>query len=260
MTDQPDQAAFPLTFAVSGTSPRVDLSLRVEEGGSFVVDVMTERSLAQPPPARLGSFRGRLPASTLDMLAAVVIASRDRGPAAAAPMELPPGAVVRLVAEDGGLPVPAVGGEARLAGLDREIAEAAVSALATPVGAIVAEARDDNDGPVLALTSTGPKPFRLLLFASDTPGFWARTWIDTPTGQDQLAHEAVARLVAAGAIPDGPVDLQPDDAITIPLPPGAEPGSAGGFIAWRAGQGPERRIVTGSWALPHVNLRRTRRM
>ncbi len=145
--------------------------------------------------------------------------------------------------------MPAVGGEERLAVLDREIAEAAASALANPVGAIVAEARDHDDGPVLALTSTGPEPFRLLLFASDTPGFWARTWMDTATGQEQLAHEAVARLVAAGAIPDGPADLLPGDAITIPLPSGAEPGSAGGFIAWRAGQGPERRIVTGSWAL-----------
>ena len=183
-----------------GPAPGWTCRCASEEDGGFIVDVMTERSLAQQPPARLGSFRGRLPASTLDVLAAVVIASRDRAPSVA-PGQLPPGAVVRLVAEDGEPSVPAVGGEERLAVLDREIAEAAASALANPVGAIVAEARDHDGGPVLALTSTGPEPFRLLLFASDTPGFWARTWIDTATGQEQLAHEAVARLVAAGSHP-----------------------------------------------------------
>lgn len=250
MTERTERLAFPLVFAVSGTSPRVDLALRADEDGTFVVDVMTERSLAQQPPARLGRFRGRLPASTLDALAGVVMASRARGPAAAGSVELTPGAVVRLIAEDGEPPVPAVGGEAALAVLDREIAEAAAGALATPVGAIVAQAREGDDGPSLVLTATGNEPFRLLLFASDTPGYWARTWIDTATGQEQLAYETVERLVAAGAIPDGSVDLLPGTEITIPLPSGAGPGSAGGFIAWRAGRGHERRIVTGSWSLP----------
>ncbi len=249
MSEHTARLAFPLVFAVSGASPKVDLTLRVQEDGSFVVDVMTERSLAQQPPARLGSFRGRLPAATLDTLAAVIISSRDRGPAAAAPVGLPPGAVARLVSAGEEAPVPAVGEEALLTSLDQQIAEAASSALADPVAAIVAEAREGGEGPMLALTATGSEPFRLLLFASDTPGFWVRTWIDTPAGQEQLAYEAVERLVTAGAIPDGPVDLQPGGEITVPLPSGAEPGSAGGFIAWRAGQGPERRIVTASWAL-----------
>jgi hypothetical protein len=249
MPDDAPQPAFPLGFAVSGGSPRVDLAVRVDEDGGALVDVLTERSLAQEPPARLGSFRGRLPRATLDELAAVVAASRDAGSAGPA-AGMPPGAVVRLVSAGGAAPVPAVGEEARLAALDRAIAEAARDALAEPVAAIVAEARSGDGGPVLALTATGTDPFRLLLFASDTPGYWARTWIDTPAGQDHLAYETVERLVAEGSIPDGPTDLAPGAEVAIPLPDGAGPGSVGGFIAWRAGQGPERRIVTGSWALP----------
>ena len=239
----------PLTFAVSGGNPRVDLSLRVDEDGAFVADVLTERSLAQSPPVRLGAFRGRLPASTLDALEGVVAASLE--PAAPpGPVGYPPGAVVRLVSAGGGAPVPAVGEETELAALDHAIAEAAAGALADPVAAIVAEARHGDDGPVLALTTTGTEPFRLLLFASDTPGYSARTWIDTPAGQQHLDVEAVERLVAAGTIPDGPADLPPGSEAVIPLPAGAKAGSTGGFIVWRAGQGPERRIVTGSWSLP----------
>ena len=65
-------AAGPLTFAVTGGEPRVDLSLRMDVDGAFIADVMTERSLAQPPPIRLGSFRGRLPAATRETLASQV--------------------------------------------------------------------------------------------------------------------------------------------------------------------------------------------
>ena len=149
-----------------------------------------------------------------------------------------------------GPPSPAVGEETELAALDQAIAEAAAGALEEPVAAIVAEARHGDDGPVLALTTTGTEPFRLLLFASDIPGYSARTWIDTPAGQQHLDVEAVERLVAAGTIPDGPADLPPGSEAVIPLPAGAEAGSTGGFIVWRAGQGHERRIVTGSWSLP----------
>jgi hypothetical protein len=241
--------AFPLTFGVSGGNPRVDLGLRVDADGAAVVDVLTERSLAQPAPARLGAFRGRLPAATLETLAAVVAASGERA-APSAPGVLPPGSIVRLVAAGGDAPVPAVGDEAQLAGLDRAIAAAAAAALGDPVAAIVAEARQGDDGPVLALTAIGSEPFRLLVFASDTPGYWARTWIDTAAGQDQLAHASVAALVAAGTLPDGPVDLAPGAELRIPLPAAATAGSTGGFIAWRAGRGFERRIVTGSWSLP----------
>jgi hypothetical protein len=237
-----------LTFAVSGGNPRVDLAVRADEDGSFVADVLTERSLAQSPPVRLGSFRGRLPAATIDALAAVAAASL--GPAGSAgPVDVPPGAVVRLVSAGGATPVPAVGEETDLAALDRAIAEAAASALGDPVSAILTEAREGDGGPVLALKATGTEPFRLLLFASDIPGYWARTWIDTPAGQRHLELEAVERLVAAGTVADGPADLAPGSEAVLPLPEGATAGSTGGFIVWRAGQGPERRIVTGSWSL-----------
>jgi hypothetical protein len=226
----------------------VDLAVHAEADGSAVVDVLTEWSLAQPVPARLGSFRARLPGSTLEALADVVAASRER--ATPGPAGLPPGAVVRLVSAGGEPRVPAVGEEARLTALDRAIADAAAGAMADPIAAIVAEARMDDAGPVLAFRATGDEPFRILLFASDTPGYWARTWIDTASGQEQLVYDDIERLVAAGAIPDGPVDLSPGSEITIPLPSGALPGSVGGFIVWRAGNGPERRIVSGSWALP----------
>ena len=126
-----------LTFAVSGGNPRVDLSLRADADGSFVADVLTERSLAQTPPIRLGAFRGRLPASTLDALAGVVAASLE--PAAApGPVGYPPGTVVRLVSAGGAPPVAAVGEETELAALDQAIAEAVTGALADPVSAIVA--------------------------------------------------------------------------------------------------------------------------
>ena len=239
-----------LTFAVSGGNPRVDLSMRADADGAFVADVLTERSLAQTPPIRLGAFRGRLPAATLDALAGVVAGSL--GPAAAPPVGYPPGTVVRLVSAGGAPPVAAVGEETELAALDQAIAEAVTGALADPVAAIVAAARHGDDGPVLALSATGSEPFRLLLFASDIPGYSARTWVDTPAGQQHLDVEAVERLVAAGTIPDGPADLPPGSEAVIPLPAGATAGSTGGFIVWRAGQGQERRIVTGSWSLPDV--------
>jgi hypothetical protein len=249
MSEPFERTAFPLTFAVTAANPRVDLSLRAGDDGRFVVDVLTEWSLAQQPPAILGRFRGRLPPSTLARLAAVVAASRERDPGGAPPV-LAPDAVVRSVSSGGESPVPAVGEASLLSALDREVADAVAGALTDPVAAIVAEARIGDGGPVLALRATGGEPFRLLLFASDTPGFWARTWLDTSAGPEHLEFEAIAGLVAAGAIPDGPVDLAPGAAIDIPLPPGAASGAAGGFIVWRAGEGPERRIVTGSWALP----------
>lgn len=238
-----------LTFGVSGGEPRVDLSLRVDPDGAFLADVLTERSLAQSPPIRLGSFRGRLPAETREALAAVVAASVAAG-ASSDPATYPQGTVVRMVSAGSAAAVPAVGDEAQLAALDRAIAEAVTSALADPVAAVVAEAREGDDGPVLALQGIGDEPFRLLLFASDVPGYWARTWIDTPAGQQHLEYEAVQALVGTGAITDGPVELAPGSEAVLPLPAGAEPGSNGGFIVWRAGKGPERRIVTGSWSLP----------
>jgi len=248
VTEPSERAPFPLTFGVSGGNPRVDLAMRVEADGSAVVDVLTVWSLAQPSPARLGAFRGRLPTATLEALATVAAASRERGPSGL--FAGPPGTVVRMVSAGGERPVLAIGDEARLAALDRDIAEAAVGALADPIAAIVAEARTGDGGPVVALRAIGMEPFRLLLFASDTPGFWARTWIDTAAGQQPLDFEDVQRLVAAGAIPDGPIDLAPGSEVRLPIPAGAAPGSAGGYIAWRRGTGPERRAVSGAWVLP----------
>jgi hypothetical protein len=239
----------PLTFAVTGGNPRVDLGLRVDEDGAFVADVLTERSLAQTSPPRLGAFRGRLATATLDELGSLARASMEAA-ASAGPAGYPPGAVVRLVSAGGAAPVPAVGSEADLNALDRAIAEAVARALADPVAAIAAEARNGDAGPELAITASGTEPFRLLLFASDTPGYWARTWVDTPDGQQHVEPEVVERLVAAGSIPDGPLDLAPGSGVVIPLPAASTPGSTGGFIVWRRGEGHERRIVTGSWSLP----------
>lgn len=131
---------YPLTFAVAGANPKVDLSLRVAEDGAFVVDILTERSLAQRPPARLGAFRGHLPAAVVEQLAAVVAASRAAAGAGPPPM-LPPGTVVRLVGAAGEPAVLAIGQEGELAALDEAIEAAAVSALADSVAAVTAEAR-----------------------------------------------------------------------------------------------------------------------
>ena len=199
--------------------------MRVEADGSALVDVLTVWSLAQPSPARLGAFRGRLPAATLEALATVAAASRERAPSG--PFAGPPGTVVRMVSAGGERPVLAIGDEARLAALDRDIAEAAMGALADPIAAIVAEARTGDGGPVIALRAIGMEPFRLLLFASDTPGFWARTWIDTAAGQQPLDFEDVQRLVAAGAIPDGPSISRPARRSRSRSRPGQRPGRPG---------------------------------
>jgi hypothetical protein len=240
---------FPVTFSVSGSNPRVDLSLRAAEDGTFIVDVLTETSLGQRPPARLGAFRGRLQPETLERLAGVAAAARTA--ASAPPPELPLGSVVRLVSVGTEAAVVPVGEERDLAALDELVADAAIKALADPVAAVMVEARPSESGAEVAISASGTEAFRLLLYAADIAAYWVRVWADTPKGPAYLPYDDVVRLVTAGSIPEGTVELAPGETITIPLPPGVtRPGGTGGFIFWRAGHGPERRIVAGTWMLP----------
>jgi len=52
--------AFPIRYAVHGGLPAVDLAVEVAADGAFLLDLLTEASLAQRQPARLGRFAGRL--------------------------------------------------------------------------------------------------------------------------------------------------------------------------------------------------------
>ena len=254
MTEPDASVPFPVTFSVSNSRPPVDLSLRAAEDGSFVVDILTQASLAQRLPVRLGAFRGRLAPETLARLVGVAAASRAAAAASAAAPTLPMGSVPRLISVGAESRVLAVGEERDLAALDNLIAEAAAAALADPIAAVTVEARFASAGPELAITASGTEAFRLLLYATDIAGYCVRVWAEKPAGDADLPVETVEDLVKAGSIPEGTFELAPGASVTVPLPPevagpvGA--GTTGGFMFWRAGHGPERRRVAGTWMLP----------
>jgi len=151
-----------------------------------------------------------------------------------------------------------------LAALEAELSAAFIPALADPVAAIQVEARPDAAaaaGGTLVIRSVGREPFPLLLFARDIPGYWARIWREEagpPAARSDVPYETIAALAGDGAIVEGPTPLAPGDTVELPLPeppPGANPSAAGGFIFWRTGTGPERRIVSGGWTLPYPSNR-----
>jgi hypothetical protein len=249
MADQRD-GLFPIRYAVQGGSARIDLALEVAADGSAAVDVLTESSLPQGHPVRLGRFAGRLPADLLASLATWA-GGEDTRAGMAGPVPL--GTVARLLT---------VGGQDSVlldpasvpAGLEEALAAAAAASLAEPVAAVevgVAEAGQ------LRIHGLGTQPSALLLFALDVPGFWIRIWREDPSapgGQAYLPYEAVEALVKAGKLAEGPLDLAPGASLSLPLPaPVQMQGEAtnaephGGFMFWRRGKGLERRLLIGTW-------------
>src|SRR5258708_27968042 len=53
-------ALFPIRYSVAGGTSQVDLTLEIAEDGSLAIEVLTESSLPQRHPVRLGRFAGRL--------------------------------------------------------------------------------------------------------------------------------------------------------------------------------------------------------
>src|SRR5579871_1322056 len=125
---------YPIRYVVSGGTLQVDLTFEVAENGASVVEILTESSLPQTHPVRLGRFAGQLAADTQSVLADW---ARTLQPSAA-PV-LPFDSVSRSVATAG---VVSVVGSVP-AGLDEGLAAAAVEALAHPLAAIQVQA--DND-------------------------------------------------------------------------------------------------------------------
>ncbi len=264
--EQPE--LFPVRYAVHGGHPRVDLELEVAADGSCDVHVLTGWFPPQEPgPLRLGRFAGTLDQRTTSALAALVTGAgaeaptgADTGPHGAQDGgPPPPGAVARLVAAASEA-LHAVPGPAPE--LDDAMVATATAALAHPVAGVEVTAgraghgTPDHAGAFLRLTGLGTAPFPLLLSAPEPPGYWVRVWRDDPGepgGRVHLPAADVTALVAAGSIPSGVRELAPGSSVYVPLPGvDDDPTGAwtGGFVCWRAGTGPERRQVTGAWALP----------
>lgn len=240
-----DPHLFPLRYAVHGGAPRVDLDLTITADAAVVVDVLTESSLPQRPPTRLGRFSGTVPAPVLDDLAAWAQNARRLPESQAGPS-----GVVRMLGT-GTDPLLPVAPDDHLAAIEQTLAAAAAAALATPTAAVEVGVDTGAGTERLAIRGLGSQPFRLLLFARDIPGYWARVWRDDSAaegGRVTLRFEELEALIDRGDAPEGVIDLRPDATVTLPLPPGT--GTTGGFTFWRAGAGAERRIVAGTWALP----------
>lgn len=234
---------WPIRYSVQGGSLRVDLALVVAEDATLVVEVFTGASLPQSPPQRLGRFAGRLPEADLATLAAWAPG------AAAAPAPSTPvahGTVERYLTVGGRGPVSLAGAELP-PGLEESLATAAAASLDEPIAAVEISARSGH----LRIEGLGPQSLPILLFARDIPGYWLRVWREDNGRQEYLPYEAVEQLATAGDLPEGDVALAAGQHVAVPLPPGSPTTGAtpatGGFTFWRRGQGPERRIVTGTW-------------
>lgn len=237
---------FPIRYGVQGGSTRVDLALDVASDGSFLADVLTDSSLPQTHPLRLGRFAGQLPPEVLASLIewATGPGGRDEMAAPAAH-----GTVARLLTVGGRDPV-LVDGASLPEGLEESLATAAAAALSDPVAAV--EVGADDAGDQLVIRGLGTQALNVLLFDRGIPGYWVRVWRDDPEapgGRLFLDAAAVEELVEAGKLPEGPVVLGPGETLAVPLPPAgaaaAQPG--GGFMFWRRGEGAERRLMIGTW-------------
>ena len=251
-------SAFPIVYAISGARPQVDIAFEIGADGAFSVDVLTGPSLPQSPPLRLGRFHGRLDASVAERLARVVERSSGAGPSVTQPFDTP----ARLVGTLGG-PLGPMNDADEGADLDAILADAATRALGTPIAAveISANARSGNDredaaadgaGARLIIRAIGTEAFPLVLFDPAQAAYWARIWRDEPASPDgrvYLGRDRLETFADRGRIVEGVWRVEPGTAIELPLPDGA--GETGGFSFWRAGNGPERRAVIGSWSIGH---------
>jgi hypothetical protein len=236
-------------YSVQGGSPRIDVVFEVDAEGSATVQVLTEASLPQERPVRLGTFAGDVPPGFVELLERWVPGVLDAARVAEQGPQPPPGPVTRFLSADGGEPL-LVDPFTLPPGFEEGFAAAGAAALADPRSAV--EVRADFDESRLAIRSIGSEGFPILLFAEDIAGYFARCWRDDPTatnGVVGLDQAAVRALVEAGEVPDGPAMLEPGRTIMLPLPP-APVGDApmtGNFAFWRHGPGAERRIVAGTW-------------
>jgi len=242
----PPSSPFPLTYALHGGRPSVDISFTVEADSTCLIDVLTGYSLGQSSPVRLGTFSGRLPPRTMQGLTrwANNVRSGDTGVAL-------PGTVSRFLGRAGGGLRPV--DKEPPASLDESLLDAGRAALASPLSAVEVEAQGEPSRPKLVITGIGMEPFHLLLFARDVAGFWPRLRRDDPMaaeGGSTVPFEEIQGLVDRGEIREGVFDLAPGESVSLPLPPSAGGGPASGsFIFWRPGQGAERRILAGQWSL-----------
>src|SRR5258708_13071530 len=128
-------------YAVSGGTGQVDLTLDIAEDGSLAVEVLTESSLPQRHPVRLGRFAGRLEpalvgalsewASTLEASTSDDVGTLSYGTVSRL---VSTGRVSSIVADD----IPR--------DLEEALATAAEQALAQPVAAGEGRAADDRLG------------------------------------------------------------------------------------------------------------------
>ncbi len=243
MTTGRPRAPFPLRYALSVPRPPMDLELTVAADGSFVADVLTEATLAQVPPVRLGSFRGSLLAESAAALADSAVRVAASGPAGASPGD----GGAQYVAVAGGPLVPAPDLDPTLV---RLLVEAATTALASPLAAIAVEARSGTSGIELVIRSIGTEAVPIVLYERANPDMWARLWRDDPShldGRRTIERETLAKLADDGQLVDGVITLDPSREVRMPLPPTGS--TTGGFAFWRPGTGLERRAFEGSWEL-----------
>jgi hypothetical protein len=244
----PPAQLFPIVYGIHGGRPSIDLSFAVEADGSCQVDVLTGYSLGQFSSTRLGTFSCRLSPSAVTGLSqwAEAASADNLG-------GQPPGTVSRFLAKSG-QPLRPVG-DGPPEEVERLLADSAMAALDSPVSAIEvrAAAEPDEAHPRLVVTSIGKEPFRLMLFAADDAGYWPRLVRDDPRSPERevfVTYEEIRALVNQGLIQEGVVQILPGQSLSLPLPAGVENTPAtGSFIFWRAGTGPERRILAGSWSL-----------
>ncbi len=229
---------FPICYSVSGGTSQVDLTWEIAEDGRLEVEVLTESSLPQRHPVRLGRFVGRFESAPLQALtewASTLEASTsgDMG-------TLVYGSVSRVVST----------GRAATVVVDdvpKDLEEALATAAEQTLSKAVAAVEIKAEGDRLVIAGIGGEAYPVLLFARDIPGYWVRVWrqVDgAPDGRVFLPQETVQALVEAGELAEGPAPLKLGDMISLPLPAGD---GGGGFMFWRTGKGAERRLLVGTW-------------
>ena len=243
MTADAGRSPFPVRFAVWVPRPPVDLEISVAADGTCDVEILTDTTLPQTAPPRLGRFRATIEAPAAAALAEIAIGATAAGRAPGGPAD----SGAQLVAVFGGplVPAPDIGFDQV-----RVLMEAAAAALTRPIAAIEVAASQGASGIELVIRSIGTEAVPIVLFEGGNPDMWARLWRDDPSdpeGRRYVDRDILVRMVEAGRLADGTISLGPSDEVRLPLPgAGAR---TGGFAFWRAGAGPERRALVGSWTL-----------
>ncbi|MFC5265419.1 hypothetical protein ACFPJ1_25190 [Kribbella qitaiheensis] len=241
--------AFPLRYVLYSGRPPLDLELTVEADANCVLDVRTGWSLPQSAPLRLGRFAGRLdpePFAALVSAAAAAAAASSR-----APSTDPYESATRLIGAGGGPLTPVDDEDPGAGSFEQWLRTGATALLATPLAAVdvSAEPVGDSGAAELVITAVGTTAQPILLVEPGT-NEWIRLWSDGPQGPQYLEYEDIERLVAAGSLPPGVVELAPGTSLRLPLPgSAAETRRTGGFHFWWVGPGLARGGLQGDWSL-----------